>query len=410
MNSPIDPLNKSIPYIESNFELGFLSSIFHTFILIFFAELGDKTFIMLFILQLRTNKVTIFYSALFAEILMNSLACFLGVLINYLLYKNLIDYIGILFFVIYGIFLILWGFKKTDETFEKEFEMIEEMNKKKKRTSLMILGVDENENENNKKNEEDKYNLEDVNIVNEKKYVPNIKKELTIIPEDDISREDSVVNDGNTFLLSGKKQKTNNEDDNDFFLGNNKDNDGFNLKLRKPKKQKTKEKNLSNDKNIIETLNKINNNNNNINTDSDNIKSDENNNEKEEEEDDNNKIGGKMKYKSRYYLDYFDKNVDTDNPNIDTTIFGTIFFTICISEFGDRTQLISLTTGSIFHFWGSLLGSCSALFCSCLIGVYFSKPIVKNFRQKFIDFILGVIFLITGFQIYICKLINKTTI
>jgi len=410
MNLPIDPLNKSIPYIESNFELGFLSSIFHTFILIFFAELGDKTFIMLFILQLRTNKVTIFYSALFADILMNSLACFLGVLINYLLYKNLIDYIGILFFVIYGIFLILWGFKKTDETFEKEFEMIEEMNKKKKRTSLMILGVDENENENNKKNEEDKYNLEDVNIVNEKKYVPNIKKELTIIPEDDISREDSVVNDGNTFLLSGKKQKTNNEDDNDFFLGNNKDNDGFNLKLRKPKKQKTKEKNLSNDKNIIETLNKINNNNNNINTDSDNIKSDENNNEKEEEEDDNNKLGGKMKYKSRYYLDYFDKNVDTDNPNIDTTIFGTIFFTICISEFGDRTQLISLTTGSIFHFWGSLLGSCSALFCSCLIGVYFSKPIVKNFRQKFIDFILGVIFLITGFQIYICKLINKTTI
>ena len=409
MNLPIDPLNKSIPYIESNFELGFLSSIFHTFILIFFAELGDKTFIMLFILQLRTNKVTIFYSALFAEILMNSLACFLGVLINYLLHKNLIDYIGILFFVIYGIFLILWGFKKTDETFEKEFEMIEEMNKKKKRTSLMILGVDENENENNKKNEEDKYNLEDVNIVNEKKYVPNIKKELTIIPEDDISREDSVVNDGNTFLLSGKKQKTNNEDDNEFFLGNNKDNDGFNLKLRKPKKQKTKEKNLSNDKNIIETLNKINNNNNNINTDSDNIKSDENNNEKEEE-DDNNKIGGKMKYKSRYYLDYFDKNVDTDNPNIDTTIFGTIFFTICISEFGDRTQLISLTTGSIFHFWGSLLGSCSALFCSCLIGVYFSKPIVKNFRQKFIDFILGVIFLITGFQIYICKLINKTTI
>ena len=410
MSSPIDPLNKSIPYIESNFELGFLSSIFHTFILIFFAELGDKTFIMLFILQLRTNKVTIFYSALFAEILMNSLACFLGVLINYLLYKNLIDYIGILFFVIYGIFLILWGFKKTDETFEKEFEMIEEMNNKKKRTSLMILGVDENENENKQKNEEDKYNLEDVNIVNEKKYVPNIKKELTIIPEDDISREDSVVNDGNTFLLSGKKQKTNNEDDNDFFLGNNKDNDGFNLKLRKPKKQKTKEKNLSNDKNIIETLNKINNNNNNINTDSDNIKSDENNNEKEEEEDDNNKLGGKMKYKSRYYLDYFDKNVDTDNPNIDTTIFGTIFFTICISEFGDRTQLISLTTGSIFHFWGSLLGSCSALFCSCLIGVYFSKPIVKNFRQKFIDFILGIIFLIIGFQIYICKLINKTTI
>ena len=65
---------------------------------------------------------------------------------------------------------------------------------------------------------------------------------MTIIPEDDISREDSVVNDGTALLLSGKKQKTNNDDDNDFFLSN-KDNDGFNLKLRKPKKQKTKEKN-----------------------------------------------------------------------------------------------------------------------------------------------------------------------
>ena len=85
MNTGSIPLNTQTPYIESNFEIGFLSSIFHTFILIFFAELGDKTFIMLFILQLRTNKVTIFYSALLAEILMNSLACFFGFLINYLL-------------------------------------------------------------------------------------------------------------------------------------------------------------------------------------------------------------------------------------------------------------------------------------------------------------------------------------
>ena len=87
----IDPLGKSIPYVEKNFEVGLISSIIHTFILIFFAELGDKTFIMLFILQLRTNKVTIFYSALLAEILMNSLAALFGFLLDFLLYKNLID-------------------------------------------------------------------------------------------------------------------------------------------------------------------------------------------------------------------------------------------------------------------------------------------------------------------------------
>ena len=390
-----DPLGKSIPYVENNFEVGFLSSIIHTFILIFFAELGDKTFIMLFILQLRTNKVTIFYSALFAEILMNSLACFFGYLINYLLYKNLIDYLCILFFVIYGIFLFLWGFKHTEETFEGEFEMIEELiNKKTKRTSSMILGVDEddiNKNENN-----DKYNIENVNIINEKQYVPMIKKELTIIPEGDISREDSIVSEGTTLLLSGKKQKNGEElDDNEFLLFNkDNDNNTFNLKLRKPNKKKTNERKKNKE---------INNEDNNIDITTEVFDNEDNNNE-------NNNDNGKIKYKSRYYLDYFDKTIDTENPNIDTSIFGTIFLTMCLSEFGDRTQLISFASSSIFHFWGSLLGSCTALFCSCLIGVYFSKPIVKNLKQKFIDFFLGILFLISGIQIYYFKLNNKITI
>jgi putative Ca2+/H+ antiporter (TMEM165/GDT1 family) len=406
MNSGIDPLNRKTPYVENNFEVGFISSIFHTFILIFFAELGDKTFIMLFILQLRTNKVTIFYSALMAEILMNSLACFGGFLIDYLLYKNLIDYIGILFYVVYGIFLILWGFKKVnDETFETEFEMIEEIlqKKKSKRTSSMILGIDEDGTNNNEENNEDKYNLENVNVINQKQYVPEIKKELTIIPEDDISREDSII-DNSTLLLSNKKEKNTDENDNDFILGTKNNNSNpFSLKLRITKR-KSSEKKL----NIIE--------NNNSNTSD--FKNEESNkktveeksedNNEENDENDNNKLnGGKIRYKSRYYLDYIDKDIDTDKPNIDTSVFGTIFFSMCLSEFGDRTQMISLTSSSIFHFWGSLIGSGTALFCTCLIGVYFSRPLVKRLKQKFVDFILGILFVIMGLQIYIFKLNNR---
>jgi len=406
MNSGIDPLNRKTPYVENNFEVGFISSIFHTFILIFFAELGDKTFIMLFILQLRTNKVTIFYSALMAEILMNSLACFGGFLIDYLLYKNLIDYIGILFYVVYGIFLILWGFKKVnDETFETEFEMVEEIlqKKKSKRTSSMILGIDEDGTNNNEENTEDKYNLENVNVINQKQYVPEIKKELTIIPEDDISREDSII-DNSTLLLSNKKEKNTDENDNDFILGTKNNNSNpFSLKLRITKR-KSSEKKL----NIIE--------NNNSNTSD--FKNEESNkktveeksedNNEENDENDNNKLnGGKIRYKSRYYLDYIDKDIDTDKPNIDTSVFGTIFFSMCLSEFGDRTQMISLTSSSIFHFWGSLIGSGTALFCTCLIGVYFSKPLVKRLKQKFVDFILGILFVIMGLQIYIFKLNNR---
>ena len=407
MNILPDPLGTSIPYKENNFEIGFLSSILHTFFLIFFAELGDKTFIMLFILQLRTNKVTIFYSALFAEILMNSLACFFGYLINYLLYKNLIDYLAIIFFVIYGIFLFLWGFKKEDETIEIEFEAVDELIKQKaRRTSSMILGIDENNANKDEDNNIDLYNLEEVNLINEKQYAPIIKKELTIIPEGDISREDSVVNDNNAMLLSGKKQKNNEDDDNnDFILGNKNSNDinTFNLKLRKQNIRNNSDKKLNKFK-INDDVNNINNiNKSAIHYNEENIDNQENNEEK-------NNLRSKIRYKSRYYLDYFDKTDDTEKPYIDTSIFGTIFLTMCLSEFGDRTQLISLTSASIFHFWGSLLGSCTALFCSCLVGVYFSRIIVKNLKQKFIDFFLGILFLLTGIQIYYSKLKNSNTI
>ena len=407
MNSVQDPYGRSIPYKESNFEIGFLSSILHTFILIFFAELGDKTFIMLFILQIRTNKVTIFYSALFAEILMNSLACVFGYLINYLLYKNLIDYLGIMFFIIYGIVLVLWGFTKENETFEAELEIVEELNRQKmKRTSSMILGIDEDDKNENEEKLDDKYNLEGVNIINEKQYVPNIKKELTIIPESDISREDSVMSDAGTILIPGKKIKNNDDNDsNDFILtSKNSGSNQFSLKLRKLNRKNTNDKKLNKDKSNEE------NNINNISV-NDSVNNDENITYEEINDNENNfNDRKKLRYKSRYYLDYFDKNVDTEKPNIDTSIFGTIFFSICLSEFGDRTQLISFASSSIFHFFGGLIGSCTALFCTCLLGVYFSKPIIKNLKQKIIYFTLGTLFLAYGLQIYYFKLKYEYTI
>ena len=402
-----DPLNRNIPYTEKNFEIGFISSIIHTFILIFFAELGDKTFIMLFILQLRTNKVTIFYSALFAEILMNTLACFVGFLIEYLLYKNLIEYLGILFFVIYGMFLILSGFKTSEDTFEEEFEMIEEMHKQRiNRTPSMILGLDENEKENDKQNENDKYNLESVNKYNEKSYAPIIKKELTIIPESDISREDSIFNEDNLLSTKKKENKDLEEDDSGFILNKKGGPTGFRLNLKKPKKESS---NNSNNENKSKE-NDLNNN-----TEGNQIEiKDDNDKEKEDnEENEQVKLRGKKnlyRSRSRYCLDYLDKNVNVNQPNIDNSIFGTIFYTICLSEFGDRTQLISLTASSIFHFYGSILGSCLALFCSCLIGVYFSRKVMKIFKQKIIDFVLGAIFLGFGIQIYISKRQSQTVV
>lgn len=416
-----DPLQRNIPYTEKNFEIGFISSIIHTFILIFFAELGDKTFIMLFILQLRTNKVTIFYSALFAEILMNTIASFCGFLIEYLLYINLIEYLGILFFVVYGIFLILSGFKTSEDTFEEEFEMIEEMHKQRiNRTPSMILGLEEENDEeknNNTQNEDDKYNLDTVIKYNEKSYTPFIKKELTIIPESDISREDSIFNEDNLVSNKRKDKESEDEDNNSFIL--NKKNNGFKLKVKKKGRgslssndsKSDQNKKINNDKKDYE--NEVSNTEGSNNIAYEELK-DENDKENENEEGEGEgptKLRAKKnlyRSRSRYALDYLDKNVNVNQPNIDTSIFGTIFFSICLSEFGDRTQLISLTTSSIFHFWGSILGSCLALTCSCLIGVYFSRKVMKFFKQKVIDFILGAIFLACGIQIFIFKRQSQT--
>ena len=405
-----DPLGLNVPYTEKNFEIGFLSSIIHTFILIFFAEIGDKTFIMLFILQLRTNKVTIFYAALFAEILMNTIASFLGFLIEYLLYKNLIESIAILFFVVYGVFLILSGFKSKEDTFEEEFAMIEEMHKQRiNRTPSMILGIEEDKEEKDEK-EKDKYNLDSVNKYNDKNYTPLIKKELTIIPESDISREDSIFNEDN--LLTIKKKDAEDSEDSGYIL-NKRNSSGFRLNLLNKKKetnennniknQKTDKSNFENEINVTEGDN--------IDLDDDNEQNIQCNTEKTEGDEEGEEGGQNnlrkrpdlFRSKSRYALDYLDKNVNIDRPNIDSSIFGTIFWQICLSEFGDRTQLISLTTSSIFHFYGSILGSILALFCSCLIGVYFSRSVMKFFKQKMIDFFLGALFFGYGIQIFITK-------
>ena len=52
------------PYIEKDYDINFKLSIFESFLLILIAELGDKTFIMLIILQLKTNCITVFTSSL----------------------------------------------------------------------------------------------------------------------------------------------------------------------------------------------------------------------------------------------------------------------------------------------------------------------------------------------------------
>ena len=309
------PLNQPV-YIEKDYDINFKLSIFESFLLILIAELGDKTFIMLIILQLKTNRITVFVSSLFAELLMNFFAICLGYFIDFLLYKNLIDYIGIMIAFIYGLFLLGASFREEDVSFENELFL----NQKNYDVSFTDL-LDESKAEKKEEN------------LKNSRYPLDAK--LETISEVDASKEESkhfqIRKDGHNFAKESEK--------------------------RLNEMNKKEEEIKKNDTELIEALNEI--------LDKD----------KEEEED----------------------------TNIDINAFWTIFRSMCLSEFFDRSQLSTLSMSSIFNFSGVLLGSCCALSLSCYLGVYHGKNIIKILKEKVLSFLLGTIFICYGIQVYIGK-------
>jgi len=304
------------PYIEKDYDINFKLSIFESFLLILIAELGDKTFIMLIIIQLKTNCITVFTSSLLAELLMNFLAIALGYSIDFLLYKNLIDYIGILIAFIYGFYLLGGSFREENISFSKELAL----NQKNYETSFTDLL------------EESKVEKKEESLKNSR-YPLDAK--LETISEVDASKEESkhfqIRKDGHNF--GGSKKNV------------------------IPQAKKNDDEINKNDSELIDALNEI---------------LDKN---KEEEED----------------------------TNIDVNVFWTIFRTMILSEFFDRSQISTLSMSSIFNFSGVLIGSCIALTLSCYLGAYHGKEIIKILKEKVLSFLLGCIFIIYGIQVYIGK-------
>ena len=316
MNAPNPGVTTPIlePYVEKDFDINFKLSIFESFLLILIAELGDKTFIMLIILQLKTNRITVFISSLFAELLMNFFAISLGYLIDFLLYKNLIDYIGILIAFIYGLFLVGASFREEDISFANEL-VLNQKNYEASFTDLL---------------EESKVEKKEESLKNSR-YPLNAK--LETISEVDASKEESKH----------------------FQIRKEGHNFGGSKKNVVPQKR-----NEENDAELIEALNEI---------------LDKN---KEEEED----------------------------TKVDVNVFWTIFRTMILSEFFDRSQISALSMSSIFNFSGVLIGSSIALTLSCYLGAYHGKDIIKVLKEKVLSFLLGCIFIIYGIQVYIGKKIS----
>ena len=298
------------PYIEKDYDINFKLSIFESFLLILIAELGDKTFIMLIILQLKTNCITVFTSSLLAELLMNFLAIALGYSIDFLLYKNLIDYIVILIAFIYGFYLLGVSFREENISFSKELAL----NQKNYETSFTELL------------KESKVEKQEEKLINQR-Y--NLNEKLETISEVEASKEE-------TKKFQIKKE-------------------GYNF----PKVD------------------------NSINTTNNEIKRDDT--------------------ELEISLNEILEKKDEESHELDLESFWTIFKTMIISEFFDRSQISTLSMSSIFNFSGVLIGSSIALTITCYLGAYQGKRIIKILKEKIISFILGCIFIIYGIQVYIGK-------
>jgi putative Ca2+/H+ antiporter (TMEM165/GDT1 family) len=313
------------PYIEKDYDINFKLSIFESFLLILIAELGDKTFIMLIILQLKSNCVTVFVSSLFAELLMNFLAIVMGYFIDFLLYKNLIDYIGILISFMYGLFLLGSSFREENISFAAELVL----NQKNYETSFTEL-LEESKIE---KNEETRKS---------QRYPLNAK--LETISEVDASKEETkhfkIKKEGYSFP---KIENANNNINTSYNSNTTPSNPNVQIKR--------------NDTELEIALNEI-----------------------------------------------LDKNKENEeDKKLDINVFWTIFKTMIISEFFDRTQISTLSMSSIFNFSGVLIGSSIALTITCYLGAYQGKNMIKILKEKVLSFILGCIFIAYAIQVYIGK-------
>lgn len=107
-------------YVENVMESQFTLSIIESFILVFFSELADKTFILILILKLKSNAITVFFSAFIGMAALSILSVTFGYFLDYLLYQNFIDLLAVAILLFSGIGMIIQGFTRKGKTYEDE--------------------------------------------------------------------------------------------------------------------------------------------------------------------------------------------------------------------------------------------------------------------------------------------------
>ena len=91
-------------------------------------------------------------------------------------------------------------------------------------------------------------------------------------------------------------------------------------------------------------------------------------------------------------------NNNNNNNELNIGLIIGIFFALCLSDFGDKSQIAIITMAAIYNIYGIILGSTIALIGTITIAVLFGKWLTDKISPKTLLLIGGFIFLAFGIE------------
>ena len=141
------------PLIENQYfspTQSFYPSLAQSFLIIFLSEIADRTFIIVLIYSLKLHWLPLIITSMLAMAFMNILAIIAGYTVILLIPRNLIDWLGFLCFLGFGVFSVWEGIEMESKSVTEEYE--EEKEEHEKRQLINKQSEDAIEENNNADN------------------------------------------------------------------------------------------------------------------------------------------------------------------------------------------------------------------------------------------------------------------
>ena len=92
-------------------------------------------------------------------------------------------------------------------------------------------------------------------------------------------------------------------------------------------------------------------------------------------------------------------NNNIKNDEVNFGLILVLIFMLCLSDFGDKSQITVITMAAIYDLYGILLGSTLALLGTVTLAVLFGNWICDKISPKILFLLGGIIFLIFGGEV-----------